>query len=276
MTAKRSRKKQNRYEALIEKIFFDGYKRGAKRIPFKREALEAAASEIPIALPKNLGDVLYSLRYRAPMPARILETQPRGQEWIIQGAGRSQYEFRLVRINRIAPNTHLVTTEIPDATPQIVASHNLSDEQALLAKVRYNRLLDIFLGIATYSLQNHLRTTVPDIGQIEIDEIYVGIDKAGRQYILPVQAKGGKDQLSTVQSLQDITYCRKKFPQLVCRAISAQFMADDLIAMFELTVEREDVRVVDERHYRLVRSEGDDTNDRKAPRVRHAKTLRKG
>lgn len=49
----------------------------------------------------------------------------------------------------------------------------MSDEQALLARVRYNRLLDIFLGLATYSLQNHLRTSVTDIGQIEVDEICV-------------------------------------------------------------------------------------------------------
>ena len=86
------------------------------------------------------------------------------------------------------------------------------DEQALLAKVRYNRLLDIFLGVATYSLQNHLRTTVAGLGQVEIDEIYVAIDKRGRQYVLPVQAKGGNDRLSTVQTRQDMACCAEKFP----------------------------------------------------------------
>lgn len=54
----------------------------------------------------------------------------------------------------------------------------MSDEQALLAKVRYSRLVDIFLGIAAYSLQNHLRTSVVGIGQIEMDELYVGIVQA--------------------------------------------------------------------------------------------------
>jgi len=51
----------------------------------------------------------------------------------------------------------MAAIKIPDATPEIVAAYALSDEQALLAKVRYNRLLDIFLGVAAYSLQNHLR-----------------------------------------------------------------------------------------------------------------------
>ena len=63
---------------------------------------------------------------------------------------------------------------IPDGTPEIIRGYALDDEQALLAIVRYNRLIDIFLSLTTYSLQNHLRTTVLNIGQIEIDELYIG------------------------------------------------------------------------------------------------------
>jgi len=33
--------------------------------------------------------------------------------------------------------------------------------------------------VSAYSLQNHLRTTVEHIGQIEVDEIYVAVDSAG-------------------------------------------------------------------------------------------------
>jgi deoxyxylulose-5-phosphate synthase len=40
-----------------------------------------------------------------------------------------------------------------------------------------------------------------------------------------------------VQAKQDIACCEEKFPGLICRAISAQFMADDMIALFELTLE---------------------------------------
>lgn len=242
----------NRYKALIEKIFFDKYSKNAKEIRWKRTDLESAANELKIKLPKNLGDALYSIRYRMPMPDSILQTQSNGMEWIIEGAGRAEYVFRLVKVNRIVPNDSLVTTKIPDATPEILAKYALSDEQALLAKVRYNRLIDVFLGITAYSLQNHLRTTVKDIGQIEIDEIYVGIDKHGRHYVLPVQAKGGKDQLAVVQTKQDIACCKQKYPSLICRPISAQFMEDNIIAIFELAVVRDEVRIVDERHYRLV------------------------
>jgi hypothetical protein len=246
---------QSRYKAIIEKIFFDRYEVGLEEFAFERDAIFLAANALKIKLPKNPGDVVYSIRYRTPMPDRVLASQPEGMEWIIEGAGRSRYLFKLVRVNRIVPNADLVTIKIPDATPEIIAAYALSDEQALLAKVRYNRLIDIFLGIAGYSLQNHLRTTVSGIGQIEIDEIYVGLDRHGRQYILPVQAKGGSDQLSVVQTKQDISCCAEKFPNLICRSISAQFMASDLIAMFELTLEDGHVKVVDEKHYRLVPSD---------------------
>jgi hypothetical protein len=93
---------------------------------------------------------------------------------------------------------------------------------------------------------------VTGLGQVEIDEIYVAIDKRGRQYVLPVQAKGGSDQLSSVQTKQDIACCGEKFPELICRAISAQFISADLIALFELGLSGEEVWIIEERHYRLV------------------------
>jgi len=250
MTKKKA--SDNRYAMLIERIFKNGYKRGATEFLFHRDELAVTAKSLKIELPKNLGDVIYSIRYRMALPKSIANTQPPDKEWVIEGRGKSQYAFRLVSINRIVPNPNLVAIKIPDATPEIVEFYALSDEQALLAKVRYNRLLDIFLGVAGYSLQNHLRTTVAGMGQVEIDEVYVAVDKRGRQYILPVQAKGGTDRLSTVQTGQDIACCQEKFPQLICRAISAQFIGKDLIALFELGVSDGDIRIIEERHYRLV------------------------
>ena len=171
-------------------IFFEGYRPGMTQFEFERGKLERTASAMGMALPKNLGDVIYSLRYRSGFPQSILDTQPAGMTWIIEGAGRARYRFSLVRLNRIVPNEELVTIGIPDGTPEVIRAYALDDEQALLAIVRYNRLIDTFLGLTTFSLQNHLRTTVTGIGQIEIDELYLGIDRYGCHYAIPVQAKG--------------------------------------------------------------------------------------
>jgi hypothetical protein len=242
----------NRYKILIDRVFFSHWTEGIAEFEFARDELETTAVEMEMKLPKNLGDILYALRFRIGYPDSIVATQPDGQEWIIEGAGRARYRFRLVKAIRILPNENLTRTPIPDATPELIRAYALDDEQALLAIVRYNRLIDTFLGITTYSLQNHLRTTVKGIGQIEIDELYVGLDKYGCHYIIPVQAKGGKDQIGVVQTTQDIRFVEEKFPGMRCRAVSAQFMDDSVVALFELTLQDNEVRVVDERHYKLV------------------------
>lgn len=242
----------DRYSAIIDRVFSEHFAPGCKEFEFTREEFERTAEQLSIKLPKNLGDVLYSFRYRKNLPESIRLTAAKGFEWVIEGAGRSRYRFRQTRTSRIVPRDDLVTVKIPDATPEIIAAYAQTDEQALLAKIRCNRLIDIFLGITAYSLQNHLRTTVASIGQIEVDEIYVGIDRYGRQFVIPVQAKGGNDQHAAVQTHQDLACCKAKFPTLICRPISAQFMSGTRIALFELAVEDDEIKIVEERHYRLV------------------------
>jgi len=255
MTTENKAPGRNRYELLILTIFRNHYRKGIVDFEFERSELETVARKIGVVLPKNLGDLIYSFRYRRGLPEEILETEATGKEWIIEAAGRAKYRFRLAKVSRIIPREDLVAIKIPDATPEIISAYALNDEQALLARVRYNRLVDIFLGITTYSLQNHMRTTVKGMGQIEIDEVYVGVNRNGQQFVIPVQAKGGSDRLATVQTSQDIACCSEKFPGLGCRPVSAQFMDGDVIALFELTLQRGDVKIVEERHYCLVPSD---------------------
>lgn len=243
---------KNRYTQIIESIFFKYHRNGATEVPFDRSDIVQSAEDLGIKLPKNLGDVLYSFRYRVELPTTITEKAPEGHEWIIRPAGRARYRFVLSTRASIIPSAMLVETKIPDATPGVIDMYALNDEQALLAKLRYNRLIDIFTGITCYSLQSHLRTTVAGIGQVETDEIYIGLDKRGAHYILSVQAKGGTDKIGIVQIEQDIALCAAKFPHLICRPIAAQFMDDDLIALFEFEETKRGIGISSEKHYRLV------------------------
>ena len=107
------------------------------------------------------------------------------------------------------------------------------DEQALLAKLRYKRLIDIFLGITTASLQNHLRTSLQAAQgrtQIEIDELDVGLNADGAHFVVPVQAKVGRDQIGIVQTQPDVAFCAERFPGLACRPVAAQALRDDVMA----------------------------------------------
>lgn len=245
--------KVNRYTAMLEWVFRKYYREGDTCVQWDREDLIEAAKDLKISLPKNLGDVVYSVRYRTELPKAVVEKVPEGHEWIIRGKGRAKYAFELISEQvRIRPNPNLVRRKLPDATPQIIAKSALGDEQALLALVRYNRLIDTFLGVTAYSLQNHLRTTAHGIGQVEIDEIYVAVDSAGRQFVVPVQAKGGSDEIGITQAEQDLAVCSQRWPDKIARLVAAQFANDGLIALFELEVQDNAMRVRNEVHYQLV------------------------
>jgi len=245
-------KKPRIYAPIIEKIFHSKFKPGIKEVDFEREDIVLFANKLKISLPKNLGDLVYSFRYRAAFPGSIQASAGKGETWIIRPAGRSKYRFVLVPDRPLVPNENLAITKIPDATPGVIAKYALTDEQALLAKLRYNRLVDIFSGVTCYSLQNHLRTTVPHMGQVETDELYVGVDKKGSHYVFTIQAKGGKDKLNIVQIEQDLALCVHKFPSLISRPLAAQFMQDEVIAMFEFEEGEKGLGISSEKHYKLV------------------------
>ncbi len=261
-------KNPNRYDKIIEKIFLKHYKRGMLAVPFSREEITQTAKELGIVLPKNLGDLIYTFRFRADLPKSILSKAPEGKSWTIKLVGQARYCFAAVRLTVIEPRSDLAATKIPDATPGLIEKYALSDEQALLAKVRYNRLVDIFTGVACYPLQSHLRTTVKNFGQVETDEVYIGVDRRGAHYVFPVQAKGGRDKQSIVQVEQDFAMCGEKFQALICRPIAAQFMQSETIALFEFEEEDGQIVVASEKHYRLVPQENVTPEDLAAYRHR--------
>lgn len=244
--------KEAQYSQIIAHVFGAHYKPADREVVFDREEIVDAAVKLGLPRPKNIGDVVYSFRFRKAFPETIKKTAPEGLEWILRKAGGSRYRFVLSPQWSVVPDPLRSVIKVPDATPGVIAKYALTDEQALLAILRYNRLIDLFSAITCYSLQSHLRTSVAGMGGVETDELYVGVNRHGAHYVLPVQAKGGRDRLSVVQIEQDIALCGEKFPALICRPIAAQFMRDDVIALFEFEVTDEQVTIRDEKHYRLV------------------------
>lgn len=245
---------KNRYVALIEAVFLARYRPGDSEVSFGREEIVSTAKSLGIELPKKLDDVVAAFCYRVPLPATIAKTAPRTMTWTIKGVGRSRYRFVQVKPCRIKPDEFMMPIKILAATSEILLSNAFDDEQALLSKIRYNRLVDLFLEMTTHSLQNHLRTTVEGIGQIEIDELYVGINKRGRQFVVPVQAKTRKGRYGGVQTEQNIAFCRERFPAMICRPVSVHALDDNRIVFFELAMDNGGICIVDQKHYILVPS----------------------
>ena len=255
----------SKYDDVIEYVFLKNYRKGLSKVSFNRDELAQACEDLNLPRIKNLGDIPYSYRFRKEMPYKIKEKCPEKSEWIIVGSGIGSYEFKLASPGKIEPAKNRQKIKIPDATPEIVKMYAPGiDEQALLTKVRYNRIIDLFLGLTCYSIQNHLRTVVSDVGQIEIDEIYLGVNKKGTHFAIPCQAKSPGDRFGIVQVMQDIAFCKARYPNAICKPIALQFLSESDVAVLELSVDEDNdvfqLSVVDERHYRLV-NRNEITND---------------
>src|SRR5437867_782616 len=117
MTDLPPQRKLNRYQQIMERVFFWYYKDGAREVAFGREDMVRAAQGLGIELPKNLGDIPYTFRYRGMLPESIRTKAPQDEDWIIRPAGRSRYRFIATTVVNIVPNMIMAETKIPDATP---------------------------------------------------------------------------------------------------------------------------------------------------------------
>lgn len=234
------------YSDTITEIFSTYYSPGITEFTFRRD-------EISLNV-KNLGDVIYTYRYRSPFPKQILDTEPAGLNWIIKPSGDASYTFKLAKGCRITPDFSLPANTISDLSSDLVKRHRTNDEQAALSMIRENRILDLFLNSRLLHMQNHLRTNVPGLGQVEVDDLYIGHDSAGNELIVPVQAKRGHDQIGPIQTYQDIRVCEYKWPSLSCRPISIYYdPGDKRIAILELSMDMQtdSVSVVSEKHFKM-------------------------
>ena len=265
-------KRSKLYADVITRVFNKHYVKELRRFEFARKDLEDAMRDMGVELPgdekiiaKNIGDIIYSFRFRRDFPAAILKNTPAGKLWIILGKGDARYEFRLITEPKLAMDESLQVSKLHDATPEIVRRFSLGDEQAALARIRYNRLVDLFCRCVAFSLQNHLRTKVDGIGQIEIDELYIAANRQGEHFIIPLQAKTAKDRIGVSQLMQDLEYCRTAHPDFRPRALATQMvmrMIDgentEVIAMFEFGCQDTDDDVIisklNERHFALLPS----------------------
>ena len=76
------------YNAIIEKVFLDRYSAEDEEVAFVRDDLIAAATHLAVPVPRNLGDVLYTFRYRRPLPKPSGTLLPRARSGRSGGRAR--------------------------------------------------------------------------------------------------------------------------------------------------------------------------------------------
>jgi len=224
----------------------------AADLPFDKEDLDRLANDLRI---KNVPDIIYSYKSgRRLFPVQISSSG----NWIIEGRGKGKYAFRRLPVSsELSLPLDLEVTPIPDATPEIVLRFAKGDEQSILAEVRYNRLIDVFTGLTTYHMQSHIRAFVADMGQIEIDDLYLGVNTDGQWFCIPVEAKSAspQDQLGRMQIVSMVAYVEQEFPGLSVRPVGVKRTEDHSLFFAEFTASSapEDIRARFYKRYALTR-----------------------
>ncbi|PKL68025.1 MAG: hypothetical protein CVV30_11820 [Methanomicrobiales archaeon HGW-Methanomicrobiales-1] len=245
------------YEKVIENLFFKKYpKTDADKVTeilFPKTDYEASALAVGVKV-ENIPDITYTFRVRCPFPDSILKTG----HWIIEPRGKGKYAFvKLQRSPFISLQEELTEIEIMNALPEIVEKYTADDEQGMLSSIRYNRLIDIFTKVTCFHLQSHIRAYNEGKGQVEIDELYVGIDQEGRKYIFPIEAKSPdqRDRLGWVQITNMVQYAKEVYPELICRPLGAKPIDKNNIYLieFENISDVNTIRIKETRRYKLIR-----------------------
>ncbi len=242
----------NAYDRVLIHVFEQHWTKGLQDVPFSKDDVLDAAAALDLRI-KNAADILYTYRSRRKLPEAIAKHG----NWIIASRGSGLYSFaKIVGHSQVIIPATLKVFPIPYAVPDIVAAHLPRDEQGLLTIARYNRILDVFTGLACFHLQSHVRTQIKGHGQVEIDELYVGVDKDGRGYVLPVEGKEEGESLGIDKAVSLTLFARAKYPKLICRPIAIIRESENQLACveFEPAIEIEKVSVLDMRRYVLVRS----------------------
>lgn len=149
----------------------------------------------------------------------------------------------------ISPRSDMFPIKIPDATPGIVTAYVLNRKQNILARVRYNRLVDMFLGIITFSLQNTFLSLDGETS-IALDELYVGCDKFGRQFAIVVFIDADEALCENLTEVFD--RINRRHPDLITRSIVINESHDGRLSMLEIAIEADQIQVLTERCYKLV------------------------
>jgi len=243
------------YDKIIIALFQKKYKsgKGKREIGFTKDELVETAKKLGMEL-RNPPDVVYTFRTRRALPKEIGRTG----NWVLRSRGKGKFSFAKTKRGAFVEiQEGLAHIEILSALPEIVEKYATNDEQGLLSTIRYNRLIDIFTGITCFHLQSHIRTTIEGEGQVEIDDLYVGIDEDGKEYILPTEAKSPdeRDKLGWFQVANLVKFAKQYFPGLRCRPIAAKPMGENIVCLVEFddNSDYEKIGITNIKVYRLIR-----------------------
>lgn len=226
----------------------------SQRVEFTVRDVRQVADDLGIEI-GNAPDLVYRMRARTRLPDDILDMG----FTILRGVGRGRYALEVGGEAVV----HLPEHEILDHNDQTplpvrrLLPEDLADldEQGLLTMVSYCKLLDHFTGLTVYRLRSHVRKSVPNVGQAEMDEIDVGVALRDDDVpvVFPIEAKAADEVVNRVQIATAVSYCQTYFPGHQIRPIVVKLTYDGVMHFLEFraTTALAGLRAVNSCGYRL-------------------------
>lgn len=246
------------YGPILLHIFNSRWRKGAPTVIFTLDDVRNAADALELEV-RNPADLIYRMRSRTVLPKEILEKG----FYILRATGRGQYQFEKGSSTLFQPLDN-VPTEALDITPLPVRRllpEKLAemDEQAILTLASYCRLLDHFSGLTIYRLRNHVRKSVPGVGQAELDAIDVGVALRDDEMpvVFPIEAKAAPDALNRVQIHNMIRFAAHYFPGHEIRPLAIKADYDSVLHLMEFntSIKAADLKITRSASYVLSLSE---------------------
>lgn len=242
------------YVPILREIVRRSYAPGKQRIEFTIRDIREIAAELSLEI-GNAADMSYRMRSRTRLPDDILDLG----FTVLRGIGRGKYALEVGGEAVVHLPEHDVYDH-NDQTPLPVRRllpEDLSelDEQGLLTMVGYCRLLDHFTGLTVYRLRSHVRKSVPNLGQAELDEIDVGVALRDDEVpiVFPIEAKAADEVINRVQIATAVAYCEEYFKGHEIRPIVVKLTYDGILHFLEFrpTTSLAGLRVTHSLGYRL-------------------------
>jgi hypothetical protein len=242
------------YVPILREIVQRTYEPGMQRIEFTIGDIREVAGRLGLEI-GNAADMSYRMRSRTRLPDDILDLG----FTVLRGVGRGKYALEvggeaLVHLPEHDIYDHNDQTPLPvrRLLPEDLAE---LDEQGLLTIISYCRLLDHFTGLTVYRLRSHVRKSVPQIGQAELDEIDVGVALRDDDMpvVFPIEAKAADEVINRVQIATAVAYCDAYFPNHEIRPIVVKLTRDGIMHFLEFraTTSLAGLRVTRSHGYRL-------------------------
>jgi len=246
------------YVPILVDIFQRKYQDGDEIVEFTLDEVRETAERLDIKI-RNPSDLIYRMKSRTKLPSEMLD---KGFK-IIKIVKKGVYQFQLGE-STIVDLTRENVFQIQDTTPVAVRrflEEKLSeiDEQGLLTIIHYCDLLSHFTGLKIYRLKSHVRKSIVNIGQVEVDEVDIGIglDSLETPIIFPIEAKSASDPLNWTQIANQVNFSKQLFLNYVIRPIGIKVDYDSLLHIIEFTPEMEanKIKIKNSATYNLILSE---------------------